>query len=242
MVLIAGTSFGSAGLIVVSSVTVNIVFTVTESVTLSNRVPDLPILGEPLLAEFANTLYADGTTRLDVMARPAWIVAWLRQAPCAADLDYPNRLRAEDAAKLRELRDAVRGLLDHWRDIREADIEVINTAAHSGMTLRSLSVDADELKVVIGARPGGIDNVLSAIADSVLDAVENETFDLYQVCDRPGCHLYYFRDHHRRRYCNARCASADRQARYNARRADQPSPSAPAATTSAGRGAPPRCR
>ena len=53
---------------------------------MSNRVPDLPILGEPLIAEFANTLYIDDTARLDVLDRPAWIAAWIRKAPCAADL------------------------------------------------------------------------------------------------------------------------------------------------------------
>jgi len=190
-------------------------------VALSNRVPDLPILGEPLLAEFANTLYVDGTTRLDVLDRPAWIAAWLRQAPCAADLDHLNRLRTDDAAQLRVLRDAVRGLLEHRRDVRAADIEAINAAARPDMSPRRLASNAaGELEVVSCARPGGIDGVLSAIALSVLDAVENGTFDLHQVCDRAGCNLYYFRDHHRRRYCNSRCASADRQARYNARRAE----------------------
>ncbi len=40
-----------------------------------------------------------------------------------------------------------------------------------------------------------------------------ELFALGQVCDRPGCNLSYFRDHHRRRYCNLRCANTDRQYR-----------------------------
>ena len=96
---------------------------------MSNRVPDLPILGEPLIAEFANTLYVDGTTRLDVLDHPSWIAAWLRQAPCAAGLARLDRLRTEDAARLRVLRDAVRGLLKHPRDVRAVDIEVINQAA-----------------------------------------------------------------------------------------------------------------
>jgi predicted RNA-binding Zn ribbon-like protein len=185
---------------------------------LGNRVPDLPILGEPLLAEFANSLYVDATTRLDVLDSPVWTVEWLRQAPCAAGLALPSRLRNDDVARLRALRDAVRGLLERRRNVRAADIAMINAAAQSGVIVRRLVTDGDELEVVSRARPRGIDAVLSAIALSVLDAVEHGTFDLHQVCDRPGCNLYYFRDHHRRRYCNSRCASADRQARYNARR------------------------
>lgn len=187
---------------------------------MSNRVPDLPILGEPLLAEFANTSYVDGTTRLDVMDRPNWIVAWLARAPCAADLAHPKRVRVDDAARLRVVRDAVRGLLEYRHDVRAGDVEVINAAARAGVSSRRLASDAGELEVVKSALPGGIDGVISAIALSVIDAVENGTFDLHRMCDRPGCNLYYFRDHHRRRYCNSRCANADRQARYNERRSE----------------------
>lgn len=188
---------------------------------MSNLVPDLPILGEPLIAEFANTLYIDGTTHLDVLDRPAWIAAWLRQAPCAADFVHPNRLRAEDTEQLRVLRDAVRGLLVRGRQCRAADIEVINVAARFGESHRLLALSATgALEVVSRSRSRGIERVLSAIAVSVVDAVESGVFDLHRVCSRPGCNLFYFRDHHRRRYCNPRCANADRQARYNARRAE----------------------
>ena len=188
---------------------------------MSNRVPDLPILGEPLIAEFANTLYVDEATRLDVLDRPSWIAAWFRQAPCAADLTYPERLRSQDATRLKVLRDAVRGLLECRRDCRAADIDAINTAARPGMSQHRLaSSAAGELEVVTGIGSRGVDGVLAVIALRVIDAVENGTFDLNQVCDRPGCNLYYFRDHHRRRYCNNRCANADRQARYNARRSE----------------------
>ena len=106
---------------------------------MSNRVPDLPILGEPLIAEFANTLYVDGTTRLDVLDRPTWIAAWLRHAPCAADLIHPDRLRSQDAAQLRVLRDAVLGLLECRRDCCAADIEVINAAARPATSQRRLA-------------------------------------------------------------------------------------------------------
>jgi predicted RNA-binding Zn ribbon-like protein len=185
---------------------------------LSNRVPDLPLLGEPLLAEFANTLYVDATTRLDVLDSPSWTGEWLRQAPCAAGLAHPSRLSSDDVAKLRALRNAVRALLERRHNASAADIEVINAAAQSGVLVRQLVSDGDDLQVVDRARHGRIDTMLSAIALGVLDAVEHGTFELHRVCDRPGCNLYYFRDHHRRRYCNSRCASADRQARYNARR------------------------
>ena len=190
---------------------------------MSNRVPDLPILGEPLIAEFANTQYVDGVTRLDVFERPSWIAAWFRHAPCAADLTLPGRLGPQDAARLRVLRDAARDLLECRRDCHPADIDVINTAAHPAMSQRRLTSTAErDLAVVTVIGSHGIESVLAVIALRVIDSVENGTFNLYRVCDRPGCNMFYFRDHHRRRYCNVRCANADRQARYNARRTDPP--------------------
>lgn len=184
-----------------------------------NRVPDLPILGEPLIPEFANTLYIDGTTRLDVLDRPTWIAAWLQQAPCAVDLPHPKRVRTEDAEQLRALRDSIRGLLTFRRDGRAAGIAVINAAARAGVSQRLLaSTVTGELEVTSRTRSSGIDDILLAIALEVIDAVERGLLDLNQLCSRPGCNLFYFRDHRRRRYCNSRCANADRQARYNARR------------------------
>ena len=113
--------------------------TVTREHRMSNRVPDLPILGEPLIAEFANTLYVDESTRLDVLDHPSWISAWLRQAPCAADLAHPARVRPEDAARLRALRDAIRGVLErrpasacgrHRRDQRRSAPRHESASAH----------------------------------------------------------------------------------------------------------------
>ena len=202
---------------------------------MSNRVPDLPILGEPLIAEFANTLYVDESTRLDVLDHPSWISAWLRQAPCAADLAHPVRVRPEDAARLRALRDAIRGVLQSPPDRRAADIDVINAAARPGMSRRRLTSSASgRLDVVAGVDARGIDGVLAVIALRVIDAVEDGTFSLHRMCDRPGCNMYYFRDHHRRRYCNVRCANADRQARYNARRS--PASRRPTAAPRSGEG------
>ena len=185
---------------------------------MSTRIPELPILGEPLIPEFANTLYVDGPTRLDVLDRPAWINAWLRQAPCAAGLAGPRRVRIEHAARLRVLRDALRGLLTRTRSDHTSDVEAINEAAGLAVGRRQLVLAADgELEAVNNTAATGIDRLLSDIALRVIEAVHAGQFGLTEVCTRPGCSLFYFRDHHRRRYCNTRCANADRQARYNTR-------------------------
>lgn len=183
------------------------------------KTPDLPILGEPLIPEFANTLYNGRSTRLDVLDRPAWIYAWFQQAPCAADLPALRRVRTEDSDRLRVLRDAVRSLLMRSSEMdNNLAVQVINNAAGLAASRRLLVVTAgSELGVVNSFQETGIDRLLSIVALHVIDAVDRGQFGLNQVCGRPGCDLFYFRDHHRRRYCNSRCANADRQARYNTR-------------------------
>ena len=186
---------------------------------MSNQIPDLPILGEPLIPEFANTLYVDRLVRVDVLDHPAWISAWLQKAPCVAGLGAPRRIRTEDADRLRLLRDALRGLLTRSSgEDCTAEVSVINDAAHPAAHQRLLTLTpAGEFGVVTRTDARGVQRLVATIASHVIDAVECGQLDLNQQCGRPGCNLFYFRDHHRRRYCNSRCANADRQARYHRR-------------------------
>jgi Putative stress-induced transcription regulator len=183
-------------------------------------IPVLPILGEPLIPEFANTLYIERGVRVDVLNHPAWTTAWLEQAPCAVNLTRPRRLSNTDAERLRLLRNAVRGLLaPKSGSDRSAAIAVVNHAAGLKTSSRSLTWQNDcGLVVVTASAAPAIDALLSAIGTGVIDAVESGDLGLIEVCARPDCNMFYFRHHHRRRYCNQRCASADRQARYNLRR------------------------
>ena len=125
----------------------------------------------------------------------------LPQAPCAAEVAGPQRVRIEDAARLRVLRDALRGLLTRTRSNHTSDVEAINEAAGLAVGRRQLVLAADgELEVVNNTAATGIDRLLSDIALRVIEAVDAGQFRLTQVCTRPGCSLLFFRDHHRRRY------------------------------------------
>ena len=184
-----------------------------------NTIPDLPILGEPLISEFANTLYIDGNKRVDVLEHPGSVAAWLQQAPCAAGLAAPRRIRRAEVEQLRLLRDAIRRLLLSTRgQTFRADFAVINDAANAASSRRALAARRNvSLIVVAESAASPFETLLSEIGTAVIDAVQHEHFALHQVCSRPDCHMFYFRHHHRRRYCNERCANADRQARYNRR-------------------------
>ena len=184
-----------------------------------NAFPDLPILGEPLIAEFANTLYIAGNERVDVLEHPRSVAAWLRQASCVVGLAAPRRIRNAEAEQLRRVRDAIRRLLLSTRGLTcIADVAVINDAADAAPSRRALAWRRNgSLDVVTESAASPFETLLSAIATAVIDAVQHGTLALYKICSRPECHMFYYQDHHRRRYCNERCANADRQARYNRR-------------------------
>ena len=187
--------------------------------------PELPILGEPLIPEFANTLYRDEHAQFDVFDHSSWAAAWMVSAPCVSER-APRRFSNDDLAQLRSLRDAIRRLLDPDSDRdRAGTLAVINQAARMAMPRRELVlVGSSELAVKAGSRASSLESFLASIAWRVFDAVENGDLELISLCSRPGCNMFYFRHHHRRRYCNQRCANTDRQARYNRRLNDRSDP------------------
>jgi len=185
-----------------------------------NPLSDLPILGEPLIAEFANTLYRDSAIRLDVFERPDRIASWFKHAPCATDLDAPRRFTPDDAERLRHLRDAIRQMLSGSaeRDLT-GSLSIINGAARLGDQHRLLEWQPrrHRLAVVIDSSASPFETLLATIASRFVDMVAAHDIARIRVCDRLECNMYYYRNHHRRRYCNERCANADRQSRYNRR-------------------------
>ena len=185
--------------------------------------PELPILGEPLIPEFANTLYRGEDVQFDVFDRPSWASTWMGSAPCALQRAAPRRVTTNDLVRFRRLRDAVRVvLLGRRTDDRVGAIAVINLAARLATPQRELVLSrGGKIAVKDGSNASRVDIFLASIARQVFDAVEHGDLELIRVCDRPGCNMFYFRDHHRRRYCNQRCANTDRQARYNRRLHEQ---------------------
>jgi predicted RNA-binding Zn ribbon-like protein len=186
---------------------------------MSTRIPDLPILGEPLIPEFANTLYVDQSGTLDVFTRASWAAAWMVTAPCAIDASAPSRINKYDVTRLADLRNAIRAvLLSDLQSDRAAAVTTINQVAQQEAPCATLVLASDgKLAVTSKSGASGVDAFLSTIAWRFIELVDSGDIQLVNVCSRPQCNMFYFRDHHRRKYCNERCSSADRQARYNKR-------------------------
>jgi hypothetical protein len=186
---------------------------------MSNRIPDLPILGEPLIPEFANTLYVHQSGTLDVFARAGWAAAWMVTAPCAVEASAPSRVNKYDLTRLADLRSAIRAiLLSDLRNDREVAVTTINKEARRATSCATLVLESNgKLAVASESSASGLDAFLALIARNVIELFGSGDIQFVNVCSRPQCNMFYFRDHHRRKYCNERCSSADRQARYNQR-------------------------
>jgi predicted RNA-binding Zn ribbon-like protein len=186
---------------------------------MDNRIPVLPLLGEPLLVEMANTLYLDQSATIDFFAHRTWIAAWFVQAPSARELVMPARITEAEADELRHLRDAVRDVFTTVdRDSGQVPTEAV--ASINNMVHRShASVVIDwsqggRPRAVVDSPGGAFGVLLATLAARCVEFVTGPDLTHVRQCTRPECHMLFFQQHHRRRYCNRGCANADRQSRY----------------------------
>jgi predicted RNA-binding Zn ribbon-like protein len=180
-----------------------------------NESIDFPILGEPFLVEFINTLYVDGNCVVDFLAEVDRAEGWL--AAMRVHLGARIVLDEADTAALRRLRDAIRLLTTTPRSasrLGRAAVGEINRAAASLPRTPQLAWNRNELVIQPLPQPCSVEALLATLAADAVDVITGSVPGAIVLCGRPGCNMRYFRDHHRRRYCNVRCASADRQSRY----------------------------
>lgn len=186
---------------------------------------DYPLLGEPLLIEFLNTKYVDGSRSIDFLADAklarGWVIALSDRFGAPIDFDLA------DTAALRLLRDAIRlltttsGPTQKPKSIKDA-ISEINRAVSLAPRTRMLDWNVGRVTLAAARRPDSIASLLSNLAADAIDIIVGITPSTVEVCSRPECNLRFLRQHHRRRYCNERCASADRQSRYYHRTSTAP--------------------
>ncbi|MEP7114124.1 MAG: ABATE domain-containing protein [Ilumatobacteraceae bacterium] len=186
---------------------------------MGNRIPAMPLLGEPLLVELANTLYVDQSATIDFFAHRAWIAAWFVQASSARELVVPARITEAQADELRHLRDAVRTVFTtverNGGQVPSGAVDAINDLVRRSSA--SVVIDwrrGDRPRAVVDTPGGAFGVLLATLAARCVAFVTGPDLTHVQRCSRPECHMLFFQQHHRRRYCNPRCANADRQSRY----------------------------
>lgn len=171
---------------------------------------DLPILGtEPLVVEFANTLYGAE----DFLGTAELAALWFTTAGAAA---------ARDTAEARALRDSVHALFTATVTATappEAAIAHVNAAAAAAPTSPQL-IRQPNGTVVAGSRMSATGDIalLGDLATACIDLLTDDRARVLRRCEALDCCLFFVQHHPRRRYCHESCAHRDRQARYYRRR------------------------
>jgi predicted RNA-binding Zn ribbon-like protein len=169
---------------------------------------DLPLLGEPLAIELANTWYGEG--EVDFLAEPALATRWIG----AAVPDDASPLTTRDAAVLRRLRDAVRALI--LAVLREAPLDaaaiaVVNDGAAAACAHASWVDGAAQ--VVFRGPP--LARAQARLATSCVELLAARV--AVRQCEGPGCFMLFVQQHRHRRFCHDGCSHRARQARYRSR-------------------------
>lgn len=179
----------------------------------------LPVLGEPLPVEFANTWYSDDGTMIDFLATREMVAAWLALAPGAAALTVPSRWTAMQLAGLRDLRNAIHLLCAHAvgkdRKTPSAPITVINNAAGKALARLELNWSAEiEPTATLVHRGTPVDRLVAQLASEAITFFAGPDRELLRACATPSCSLFFVQRHHRRRFCSEPCSQRTRQSRY----------------------------
>jgi predicted RNA-binding Zn ribbon-like protein len=190
---------------------------------------DLPLLGEPIAVELANSLYGDGDDRVDFLGTPELAGLWLAHA--ALPVPFPERPTAGDLERLRRLRDAVRTLIDAAIDggpPPPGAVATVNRTVRRAPPAAQLAGGGAGPTGVAWV-PGtgrGVDAALGAVAAVAVLAHEAvvllgtaATSQRLRRCRAPGCGLVFVQHHGRRRWCHDSCGHRVRQAAYQRRTA-----------------------
>ncbi len=179
-------------------------------------VDEMPILGEPLPVELANTLYVSGGSTVDFLGSPELIRTWFAVAFPSAEL--PSQLRRADADAIRDLRDAInrllRGHIDGRHPLADDVVALNNAAAAAPSFLRLDWSEPTEPTATCHHRGNAIDATLGRIAAETIALVTGHERVLLRRCNGPGCTMLFVKAHHKRQWCHESCGHRARQASY----------------------------
>ena len=171
---------------------------------------ELPILGtEPLVVEFANTLYDDS----DFLGTAELAVLWFTTLGVRP---------ARDTAAARALRDSIRALFTATVTAAAppatAIVHVNATAARAPTSPQLTRQPTGALTAGSRGTATGDAALLGSLATACIELLTDDRARLLRRCEGPDCCLFFVQHHPRRRYCHESCAHRDRQARYYRRR------------------------
>jgi len=168
---------------------------------------DLPILGEPLAIEFANTQYGEGADRWDILERPEDAGRWAKYTLAALAPSDLGTLMG-----LRDLRDDIHRLIlahSEGRPLCVSTVARINAHTATACAHLRLVIDPHGQPASQVVFRGGLG---AQLATSCIEVLTGPNPVLR--CQGPGCTLFFVQTHRRRRFCHESCSHRARQRRY----------------------------
>lgn len=190
---------------------------------------ELPLLGEPLPIEFANTRYGAGNSAMDFLSDGRALRHWLHHVAADPPLPTPRTDHAT-AQTVRELRDAIREVLDALATgsaLSTAALDTVNRYAAHATYHASLDLDGRTGALSVRTVYTGTDplaELLGRIATETIALAADAVPTDVRRCQGPGCTMLFLRDHHRRRWCHPSCGHRARQADYYRRTVNRRTP------------------
>jgi len=188
-----------------------------------------PVTGEHVALDLVNTTFVHGGRhghRVDVLASPGQLAAWLAEHAGELGADVVDAIAAEGAASR---------LLGPFRELR-ADLRAVFAAAVTGAPLPPGAVGsinaaardgASWLELSAGPPPqvarrwptrdqGAI--AMARVAAAALELLGDAARTPVRACPAPGCILFFVAGPQRRTWCSAGCGNRVRVARHDGRR------------------------
>jgi len=190
--------------------------TIENTTLVAAQAAGFPVGGEPLAVDLADTLVTVTEPSTDLLTGAGRCEAfWALQAG-----RLPAGSRAPSLTQTRALRGAVREILDAHvarRGPSAAALQVINRAAASVPTSRTLAVHSDGTPVVETRWHGrkGAAVTLAAVAQSLIDLLAEPAAERLRRCANPACSMLFLATDGRRKWCTQNiCGNRTRVARH----------------------------
>jgi predicted RNA-binding Zn ribbon-like protein len=178
----------------------------------------LPILGEPIAVEFANTLYRRPGAEFDFLDTGKWIVAWFDHANTASLGRLPRHINATQVRSIQALRNAVHTLFTASTGNQPpsaAAITVLNNAVGQAPCRVRLEWATGALPIATTTPVRrGVDSIVAAMAIECITFIASPSIAMLRRCNGPDCPMFFVQQHHKRRFCYDGCAHRARQSRY----------------------------
>ncbi|MDF5759327.1 ABATE domain-containing protein [Spongiactinospora sp. TRM90649] len=178
----------------------------------------VPMLGEPLPVELANTSYAVRGRAREGLATTGDLDAWLETVrPRFPRSDPFPAASEEDLTSARDLRDTIRALVRSavgGERPAPAVVEALNAHVRGAARWKELTWDGDAPAVRACGTGPAVALALAAIAEQAVELFTGPRLADLRACHAPGCVLFFVKDHHRREWCSAGCGNRARAARH----------------------------